>query len=241
MTSLPNHRYLLSRLQREWNVLRCRRSVLVRASAWQLTKAPLTSLDELLVLTGLGSGPVPAASDDIMRRLVTSARVDDLAARVVLQRMLPGLSACAKRNSSSFESQLDALDELVSEAWTVIKTFPIERRDRYVIKNLLTDCEYHAFLKLRRRMLVQVVTDPVHLDRTVEIDDTETEPIMTIVRLLRAAQASGEDNADMEVVVALLNASTVKQAAAALGVTDRTVRNRRDVAVRRLQVLADVA
>jgi hypothetical protein len=213
----------------------------MRATAWKLTPRVLSSLDDLLVLTGLGPGPVDPASDDTMRRLVAVARHDDLAARVVLQRMLPGLSTCAKRNSSGFDSRLDALDELLSEAWTVIRSFPIEHRDRYVIKNLLRDCEYRAFLKARRRMLVQDVTDPAHLDRAVEIDEGSAEPIITIVEMLTAARTAGMSRSDVAVVVALLNTSTVKQAATALGVTDRTVRNRRQTVVRQLQALADVA
>jgi hypothetical protein len=241
MTSLPNHRYLLSRLQREWNLLSSRRSAVTRACAWKLTARAITSLDELLVLTGLGPGPIDPAGDETLRRLVCLARHDDLAARVVLQRMLPGLSNCAKRNSSGFDNQLDALDELVSEAWSVIRSFPIERRDRYVIKNLLRDCEYRAFLKTRRRMLVQEVTDPAHLDREVESDDGTGESLITIVELLGRARTAGMSNDDLHVVVTLLNTSTVKQAATALGVTDRTVRNRRHAVIRQLQELAEVA
>jgi hypothetical protein len=241
MTSLPNHRYLLTRLQREWNLLNRRRSVVTRASAWQLTPRPLGALDELLVLTGLGPGPMDRSNDEMLRRLVMLARHDDLAARVVLQRMLPGLSTCAKRNSSGFDSQLDALDELLSEAWTVIRSFPIERRDRYVIKNLLRDCEYRAFLKERRRMLVQEVTDPAQLDRAVESGDASGESLITIVELLGRATSAGMTSDDVEIVVALLNTSTVKQAAVALGVTDRTIRNRRHEVIRQLRVLADVA
>ncbi len=245
MTSLPNHRYLLTRLQREWNLLSCRRSAVARASAWELTPRAIESLDELLVLTGLGPGPIDPAGDDTLRRLVGLARHDDLAARVVLQRMLPGLSNCAKRNSSGFENQLDALDELLSEAWTVIRSFPIERRDRYVIKNLLRDCEYRTFLKTRRRKLVQDVTDPAHLDRAVEIGegsgDSASEPLITIADLLARARTAGMSKDDVDVVVALLNTSTVKQAAVVLGVTDRTVRNRRQGVVLQLRELADVA
>jgi hypothetical protein len=241
MTPLPNDRYLLTRLQREWNLLSSRRSNLVRASAWQLTPRVLCSLDELLAITGLGPVTADSSSDEAMRRLVVLARHDDLAARVVLQRMLPGLSTCAKRNSVSFDTQLDALDELLSEAWSVIRTFPIEQRDRYVIKNLLRDCEYRAFLKARRRLLVQEVTDPADLDRSIERDDSDEEPMATIVDLLARARAAGMSDADVEMVTTLLNTSTVKQAAAVLHVTDRTIRNRRHDVVRQLQAMAEVA
>lgn len=241
MTTIPNHRYLLTRLQREWNLLSCRRSEVRRASAWKLTPAMLTSLDDLLVLTGLGRGPVDSATDETMRQLVVLARHDDLAARVVLQRMLPGLSACAKRNSSTFDTRLEALDELLSEAWAVIRSFPIERRDRYVIKNLLRDCEYRAFLRARRRILIHELTDPARLDLAVEPDDSSNEPLSTILDLLGRARAAGMSDADLAVVTTLLNTSTVKQAAAVLQVTDRTVRNRRQAVVRQLQALDEVA
>ena len=240
MTSLPNHRYLLTRLQREWNLLSCRRSALDRAALWKLTPSVLGSLDELLVLTGLGPPPADPSSDETLRRLVVLARHDDLAARVVLQRMLPGLSVCAKRNSNGFNNQLEALDELLSEAWTVIRSFPIEQRDRYVIKNLLRDCEYRAFVKARRRLLVHELTDPSDLDRVAETEP-DREPFGVVVELLARARAAGMSDADVAVVVTLLNTSTVKQAAIELRVTDRTVRNRRDSVVRQLRALADVA
>jgi hypothetical protein len=155
--------------------------------------------------------------------------------------MLPGLSNCAKRNAHGFDTQLDALDELLTEAWTVIRSFPIESRDRYVIKNLLRDCEYRAFLKARRRMLVHELTDPADLDRAADVDDAADEPIAIIVELLGRARCAGMSDADVAVVVTLLNTSTVKQAAVALRVTDRTVRNRRESVVRQLRALADVA
>ncbi len=241
MTPPPNHRYLLSRLQREWNLLNNRPSVVRRAAAWKLTPVVLISLDDLLVLTGLGPGPMQASSDETMRRLVALAQHDDLAARVVLQRMLPGLSACAKRNSQSFDTRLDALDELLSEAWTVIRSFPIEQRNRYVIKNLLRDCEYRAFVKVRRRMLVHELTDPAHFDLAIELDECDAEPLATLVELLARARTAGMSDDDLAMVTALLNTSTVKQAAAVLRVTDRTIRNRRHGVVRQLQVMADVA
>lgn len=219
-----------------------RRSTLRQASAWGLTDAPLTSLNELLVLTGLGSNLADPSYDETLRRLVLLARSDELAARVVLQRMLPGLSASAKRFSSTFDSQLDALDELLSEAWTIIRSFPIERRDRYVIKNLLRDCEYHAFLKARRRLLVHELIDPATFDWSApSAPEPAAEPLSVILELLQRARDAGMSDADLAVATALLNNRTVKQAASQLQVTDRTVRNRRHALVRQLRAFADAA
>ena len=241
MTSLPNNRYLLTRLQREWTLISSRRSSVERATAWRLTPRLIGSLDELLVLTGLGPGPIDPSSDETMRQLVVVARHDDLAARVVLQRMLPGLSAIAKRYSDGLDTQLDALDELLSVAWSVIRSFSIESRDRYVIKNLLRDCEHQAFLKSRRRRMVHELTDPANLDAPVNADESDQEPLGTIVELLGRAKQAGMSADDIAMVVALLNTSTVKEAAAALRVTDRTIRNRRQAVIHQLRELAGAA
>jgi hypothetical protein len=222
-------------------MIRGRRSTLRHASTWALTPRALSSLDELLVLTGLGVELTDSSGDENLARLVLLARHDELAARVVLQRMLPGLSACAKRNSVSFETQLDALDELLSEAWGVIRSFPVEQRNRYVIKNLLRDCEYQAFLKARRRLLVHELTEPAKFDLTISTHEAAVEPLATMLELLGQARRAGMSEADLTLVTTLLNTSTVRQAAAALRVTDRTVRNRRLAVVRQLQALANVA
>ena len=65
--------------------------------------------------------------------------------------------------------------------------------------------------------------------------------MITITDLLARARTAGMSKDDVDVVVALLNTSTVKQAAIVLGVTDRTVRNRRHGVVLQLRELADVA
>jgi hypothetical protein len=222
-------------------MIRGRRSTLRHASTWELTPRAPSSLDELLVLTGLGVESTDSSGDENLARLVLLARHDELAARVVLQRMLPGLSACARRNSTGFATQLDALDELLSEACGVIRSFPIEQRSRYVIKNLLRDCEYRAFLKARRRLLVHELTEPAKFDLTISTHEAAVEPLATMLELLGQARRAGMSEADLTLVTTLLNTSTVRQAAAALHVTDRTVRNRRHAVVRQLQALANVA
>lgn len=123
----------------------------------------------------------------------------------------------------------------------MIRSFPIEQRSRYVIKNLLRDCEYRAFLKARRRLLVHELTDPAEFELTIATHESAVEPLATIVELLGRARMAGMSDADVTLVTTLLNTSTVKEAAAALRVTDRTVRNRRQAVVRQLQALAAVA
>jgi hypothetical protein len=88
---------------------------------------------------------------------------------------------------------------------------------------------------------VHQLTDPTDLDQAAEADTSIDEPLDIVVDLLDRARAAGMSQADITIVVALLNTSTVKQAATSLRVTDRTVRNRRRSIVRQLRLLADVA
>src|SRR5688572_30506938 len=82
-------------LDREWAAIRARPRCIARARTWAVTDRPFADLDELLTLAGNRVPPTPA-TDEVLARLVTVARDDDLAARVVLQRILPGLLATAR-------------------------------------------------------------------------------------------------------------------------------------------------
>src|SRR4029078_5431709 len=105
MTSLPHNRYLLTRLQREWTLISSRRSSVERASAWRLTPRVSGSVDGRVVLPRLLTAPArrprlappaprrcggPRARPEAARVPLRAPRHDDLAARVVLQRMRPG-------------------------------------------------------------------------------------------------------------------------------------------------------
>jgi hypothetical protein len=89
--------------------------------------------------------------------------------------------------------------------------------------------------------MVHELTDPADLDVPTDADELDQEPLGTIVELLGQAKAAGMAEADIAMIVTLLNTSTVKEAAAALRVTDRTVRNRRQAVVHQLRQLAGAA
>ena len=61
---------------------------------------PFADLDELLALAGHGTARTPEANA-VLGRLVDVAHVDELASRVVVQRLLPGLLAIVRRRGAS--------------------------------------------------------------------------------------------------------------------------------------------
>ena len=170
------NRPLLARLDREWQVLNHRPAVLRRARGWGLG-VPFVSLDEVVAAAGYRSGTPAgsgttagpagateqpaAAANEVLRRLLLAARTDDVAGRVVLQRLLPGVIARARRwGVHRVGGSSDAFDELLSATWMVIREFPVERRSHCFAAALLRAGEYRAFEQASRRLLVLELTEP---------------------------------------------------------------------------------
>jgi len=203
---------------------------------------PLCSLDDVLSWCGygvaVGNGTGNEGNDNmVLGRLVQLAVTDQLAARVVLQRLLPGISALARRRSGHGGPHSTVLDEVVASAWTVICTYPVERRPSHIAAGLLREIDYQSFRRAGRR-LTTFVPRPLHSF------DEQPAPISTpssndeLSDLLAAAASAGFDPADIELARRLGRGETTRQIAEATKVTDRTVRNKRDVVTYRLRALA---
>ncbi len=247
---MTSHTALLVRLTREWHAIAHRPAVLRRAADWQLG-IRFESLDELVVAAGLrdrssdgNSEHDPAvssspehtmAANDVLGRLVLAARTDDLAARVVLQRLLPGVAAIARRWSHRPTDGSAPLDELLAATWTVIRTFPVERRPQHLAARLLRAAEYHAFVRPHRRMLVVQPVPGERLDLPVQpVDDTL--PAAELAELIAAAHTLTDR--DRQLLALLVEGRSSGEVAAALQVSVRTVTNHRDAMVSRLRQTA---
>lgn len=244
-TSLPlySNRPLLVRLQSEWQLLRERPTVLRRAHSWSLG-VPFDNLDQLIAATDYWPSPAERANsagagngngNQVVARMLAAGRSDQVAARVVLQRLLPGLIARSRcwgprRAGGSPE----AFDELVSAAWTVIKEFPFERRPRHLIANLLRDSEYIAFRRPSRRMLVHEFTEPRSLDTAVEYQ-AEIEPMLELADIIAQARSHSLTDHDLALLTLLANGASSAEAAQQLQISERTLRYHRDAAVGRLR------
>lgn len=233
---LPHNYELLFRLSREWNDLSVRRDAVATARGWSLVDQ-VDTLDDVVRATGwyasaserLSVGSSPAAQEAVLTRLVVLARTDDVATRVVLQRLLPGLVAAAKRWQRRHDG--DALAELVAAAWLVIRTFPVERRPHHLVANLLRDCEYHAFRRDTRRALVQVPVDGLRLDQPC--DPAALDAMEELVEI--AAAAPDLTDLDRRLLGLLLSGRSTEEVAAALDISERTVRNHKLALVHRLR------
>lgn len=250
----PIHSTLLSaRLQREWAHLAHRPHVIARARSWGVTSEPFDDLDQLLRLSGmwaasaataLADGLEEADGNDVVARLVAVARDDELAARIVLQRMLPGLLGMTRRRAVR-HGCAGVLEELVTAAWIVIRTYPIERRPHRVVGGMVRDAWYRAFVApARRRSASELAFDPqAMVGRASEPQVPVEEPSATeeLAELLAAARDAGVDEADLELMRDLVRHGSSTVVAAARNVTSRTIRNHRAIVAYRLRKVAAAA
>jgi hypothetical protein len=232
----PDRHVLSSRLDREWRALRHDPAALARVRSWALTPAPVGDLDELLVLAGYRVPHTPSRNA-LLLRLVELAADDDLAARIVLQRLLPGLLAVIRRRRRSSDG---SFEELLGAAWVAIRTCHTERGYQQVAANLVRDAAYRAFTAPVRRLSAREVSvDPRTLDETPAV--IEVGPCEELADLLADARACGVDERDLALVRDLVVVGSPGRLAALRKVTPRTVRNHRDRVAARLRRVARCA
>jgi hypothetical protein len=229
-------RHLTARLDREWERLCRRPAVVERARSWQVSATPFDSLEDLLRLAGYRVAPTPEA-DEVLRRLVLVAADDPLAARVVLQRILPGLLVIVRREQLR-DRGVDALDLLAAEAWLAIVTYRADVRRTDVAARLLNDARHRAFTNPRRRQehTREQVVAPAALDLPRVAQPGSSFEELTIV--LREARRAGLAEADLAVCRDYLSGATSAELAAAGNITARTLRNRRRRSIERIRELA---
>jgi DNA-directed RNA polymerase specialized sigma24 family protein len=244
--------FILQRLDSEWAALATRRSILRRVADWQLGTAPLRSLDDLLPMMGRSGTPRPGVRHDrrqcgsggshgpswghdpVAAALLHRARHDDLAARIILQRLVPGLMAVSGQYAHGRRRQ-EVTDELVSAAWTVIRTFEPGANPTFLVSRLIRACEYQVFEKGRRRKLQSVLADDAQL-RLISAPDETPEALVELANVVADARCSGAiDESDAQFIARLVASPTAQDLAAQLRVTSRTIRNRRDAIVYRIR------
>ncbi len=153
----------------EWAALRTSRRALRTARTWVVSVpqghplsqvvGDLHDLEQLLAATQRRAGE-PQRDDEMLLALVRLARTDDLAGRVVLQHLLPGLIDQSKRYRS-FREPTDPMELAVPMAWIAIRSYDTERRIRHVASSLLSDALFQAFRRpLRRRSATEEVCAP---------------------------------------------------------------------------------
>lgn len=219
-----------ARLDTEWARLRTRSSAVRRASAWHLTERPPTTLDDIVAAVG-GGGDRSEAADQRLRRLVAIARRDDLAGRVVIERLIPGLLALARRH----RDDPDAFEELLAAAWISVRTFNPSRTPANLAASLLSDADYEAYRRRRRRR--ESDERPAEFVDVV-VAESAAAPCDELADLLGRARREGMPTDDLDLIRRLISTPRTEDVAKQLDVTPRTIRNRRARVTKALRKIA---
>ena len=185
-----------------------------------------------------------AESDQRLACLVAAATTNPIAARVVLQRLLPGiLSIARRRGDREWGLTLEYYDELLANAWIVIRCFPVHRRPRAVAANLLRDIEYQTFTRpvRLRRVATCILEDPSD-DEWASRGEYEARPscnpFVELVEVLHDAAQNGLEQHWLEFAAALASGQDLEEIAQQRSRTTRAERYRRAQLVARLRVIA---
>lgn len=235
------HQYS-AELDREWQHLRRRRASIATARSWAPHVDPplaaafhdITDLGELVDATQRDAA---GRGERVLLTLVRLARRDQLAGRIVVQRLLPGLIA----GSTPYRAvcAADPVQLAVGSLWIAIHSYDHERRRRHVAASLLSDAIFKSFRQqARRRAATEEVCAPTRFDELAATN--RTDPLVEIAAALREARGAGVPVDDIDLLRALVRVGSPRLIAAACDVTPRTVRNRRDRAVHRVRMAVAV-
>lgn len=248
------HRNPVTLLDAEWARMNYSPRVLRTVNSWGIGTTPFTSLDELLRAAGFRGAKCDSIADQVLAQLVRRAATDQLAARIVLQRVVPPMMAIAHRRgrvrATGFD---DAIGMVLSHAWEVIRTYPITRRPTKIAVNIVRDIEYFAFVRTERRR-------PIHESLNIEHDamlDARSADLMNhedpygsprsdsnaeieLAFLLKSARAHDVSAKSLAVLEALTHQS-LDEFAAEHSVTRRTARSWLNDAANELRVRTQCA
>ena len=138
-------------LYNEWFAMCTNRRVLRAVNGWGLPGLSIAHLDEILVRSGLDGVAEDDDADSYLAIIQRRAATDELAARVMLQRLLPAMLKMANKRGPIVDNGTNgAFEMIVSAAWVVIRRYPIDRRPVHVAGNLVRDIEYMEYVAGKR-------------------------------------------------------------------------------------------
>ena len=247
-TAPPRATCFSSRLDAEWAQIRTARRCLLAARRWAaddphhplaVLVADATDLDVVIRATQRGVSPV-GSDEVILLRLVELARHDELAGRLVIQRLLPGLISQAVAHRDFYET-IDPIELVVPAAWLALRTFDIEHRRHHMAASLISDAVFAAFrAPLRRKSSSEEVRSPDRFDEDA-YEFAPTSALEELAGVVRDARCAGVPPSDIELLRRLAQVESPSMVACERNVTPRTIRNHRDRAVEHVRTALAIA
>jgi hypothetical protein len=210
-----------------------------RLRCWRTREAALTPFSSPTgLLSFLRRSSAGEREDAVLRALLRCARSDRVAARLVLQRLLPGLKRRAGRVLSCAGEREELWSLLLAAAWERIRTYPVERVPRHVAANLLLSSVRDAceLLTEDRTLRACAVPNPCGGVLFAGPEPQDRWPAFGLDGLLADAVKAGAVTAEEAELIASTRIDRVPlvRSATAMGVSYDALRVRRRRAERRL-------
>lgn len=244
MTEIHRPHRFSDRLDAEWQHTAATRRTVRTIRSWAEHVPPaeaarfdqLTDAQQLIDATQRADGD---AGNSLLLLLVGLARHDALAGRIVVQRLLPGLISAAAKYRFLSEAG-DAAEDAVGAAWIAIRNYDVTRRTHHVAAAVISDAIYLAFRRDARRQLPsETSTEPRLLSERVAC--LPPPALVELADVVRTARLAGVATEDLDLIRALVCTGSPGAVARQQCVTPRTIRNRRDRVVIRLQQAVAIA
>jgi hypothetical protein len=220
---------LFDALDVEWRASSVSRSASIRLREWgDSTFAEFVTCAAIVDVINTRGDVL--RSDRLLSALIARAATDDLAARMVLQALMPGLRSLAFRYRR-LDSREDVAAMVIAEAFDRIRTYPFERRPIRIAANVLMDVRQ----SLHRIALVKVDSVPVAASVGREDEPSATRELLNLVELGVRADAVSRGDASVIVRSRILDASLDGLVS---GMRPASLRQRRFRAERRLRAFA---
>lgn len=151
-----------------------------------------------------------AASDRVLAALARQAHVDDVAARTLLQAVLPGLKSVIRtygRNGTNDEIG----SAVIAVAFERIRRYPIERRPAHIAANILLDTRQAISRRRARDLALDEVMGAPADERCLLRIPARTEPSAAeeLVGLIDDAVRAGAVSHDAACVIVLTRVADV--------------------------------
>lgn len=222
---------LFTRLQHDWDGLAADPAAHDRLAAWRAEDPALAGLDDLTALRAAAHDRTdPAAGDRILAALARRAPTDDLAARILLHLLLPGIRALANR-LWWLDDGTEQASAAVAAVYERIRTYPYLRRPARIAANILADARQQLVRQARPQ---RPPAEPLPLDADLEGSlpappDLEPTPGEELLGLLRWAVGGGHLSAEQARLIAASRVADVpcEELGAQVGLCAHSLRRRR--------------
>ncbi|MFZ4585090.1 MAG: hypothetical protein ACOYNI_07650 [Acidimicrobiia bacterium] len=186
--------------------------------------------DDVLARTDRRYGA--AAADAVLAALARRAGTDTMAARTLLQALVPGMVSLARRHGAPIVP--DAADHVVAIALERIRTYPFDRRPRAIAANVLLDT--HQRMCRQRAESRETFGHDLTEIPAIETANAAHDVIDLVAAAVERAVIDADDAA--LVLAPVMGDDDFSERAADDGVKPRSIARRRQRAMRRVVAFA---